>query len=311
MNRASIRRIANAGLLSLGVAALGACASESPTTPQVETPSFGFFPNGVGPILSANSNVPIEAFKVCKEYVGAVGPAVQILVEIDQGNNGSIQHSIPITVANGECWTLWEASDLITDRVTVTETVPSGYAASYVIQTVIDQTLPALAPSAPVAGNSASATIINRGAGLVTGVKVTFTNTFTTTPTGCTLTQGYWKTHAVGKKDAWPVASLTIGGIVYTKAELVAIMQAPTAGNGLLSLVQQLIAAKLNVIEGADDADIADEIAAADAMIDAAGGKIALGPPSSPFIDPATSSSLNNALTAFNEGDAGVPHCGD
>ncbi len=31
---------------------------------------------------------------------------------------------------------------------------------------------------------------------------------------GCTLTQGYWKTHAFGRKDAWPVAGLTIGGIL-------------------------------------------------------------------------------------------------
>jgi len=128
---------------------------------------------------------------------------------------------------------------------------------------------------------------------------------------GCTLTQGYWKTHAFGRKDAWPVAGLTIGGIFYTKAQLVAIMEAPTAGNGLMSLVQQLVAAKLNVIEGASDADIADEIAAADAMIDAAGGAIVIGPPSSPFIAPATSSALNEALTAFNEGNAGVPHCDD
>lgn len=125
---------------------------------------------------------------------------------------------------------------------------------------------------------------------------------------GCTFTQGYWKTHASGKKDAWPVASLEIGGIVYTKAELVAIMEAPTAGNGIMSLVQQLIAAKLNVLSGASDASIATAIADADQMIDDAGGKI-VPPYTSPYLAPSVTSALNDELTDFNEGTTGPGHC--
>jgi len=304
LNHASIRRIANAGLLSLGVAALGACANESPAGPDGEKPSLGFLPAG-GVQLTTNV-LRAEGFKVCKTYSGAVGPSVTVTVDVDQLNDGDVDTSFPVTVANGECWLVWEAGGLVTDEITVTETVPGGYTASFVTQVMNADN--STTTKASVAGNAATETLINSGG--QRGVLVTFTNT-EIVATGCTLTQGYWKTHAEGKKDAWPVATLTIGGIVYTKAELVAIMKAPTAGNGLLSLVQQLIAAKLNVIEGADDSDIADEIADADAMIDAAGGKIALGPPSSPFIDPSTSSALNNALTAFNEGNAGVPHCGE
>jgi len=101
-------------------------------------------------------------------------------------------------------------------------------------------------------------------------------------------------------------------GIVYTKAELIAIMIAPTAGNGLMSLVQQLIAAKLNVLSGAVPTPaIAAAIIAADTLIDNAGGKIVVGPPSSPFLDPSVTSALNDTLTDFNEGVTGPGHCAD
>jgi len=129
----------------------------------------------------------------------------------------------------------------------------------------------------------------------------------------CTFTQGFWKTHGGTKPNipnAWPVASLTIGGIVYTKAELIAIMEAPTAGNGIMSLVQQLIAAKLNVLAGASNASIAQAIIDADKLIDDAGGKI-VPPFTSPFLAPAVTSALNQALTDFNEGITGPGHCAD
>src|SRR4029453_6812058 len=67
----------------------------------------------------------------------------------------------------------------------------------------------------------------------------------------CTLTQGYWKTHndTVCLLDpgsplcvAWPVASLMLGNVSYTQAELLAIFNTPAAGNGLLTLAHQLIA---------------------------------------------------------------------
>src|SRR5688572_23676843 len=60
---------------------------------------------------------------------------------------------------------------------------------------------------------------------------------------GCTLTQGYWKNHP----EAWPVASLELGSVTYSKAQLLSIFRTPVSGNGLVSLAHQLIAAKLNV----------------------------------------------------------------
>jgi hypothetical protein len=63
----------------------------------------------------------------------------------------------------------------------------------------------------------------------------------------CPLSQGYWKNHP----EDWPVDFLVIGGRVYTKAELLTILLMPTQGNATLILMKQLIAAQLNVSNGA------------------------------------------------------------
>jgi len=63
----------------------------------------------------------------------------------------------------------------------------------------------------------------------------------------CPLTQGFWKNHP----SAWPVSSLTIGGVTLTEAQLIKILKtAPKHGNATLILVHQLIAALLNVENG-------------------------------------------------------------
>ena len=63
----------------------------------------------------------------------------------------------------------------------------------------------------------------------------------------CVHSQGYWKNHP----SAWPVSSVRLGNIIYTKTQALAILNQPAGGNGLVSLAHQLIAAKLNVAAGA------------------------------------------------------------
>jgi hypothetical protein len=61
---------------------------------------------------------------------------------------------------------------------------------------------------------------------------------------GCAFfTQGYWKNHP----DAWPLDTLTLGTVTYSKDQLLLILRRPVRGNGLVALAHQLIAAKLNV----------------------------------------------------------------
>ena len=45
---------------------------------------------------------------------------------------------------------------------------------------------------------------------------------------------------------------LTLGTVTYSQAQLLAIFNTPVRGNGLISLAHQLIAAKLNILAGAN-----------------------------------------------------------
>lgn len=109
----------------------------------------------------------------------------------------------------------------------------------------------------------------------------------------CVHSQGYWKNHP-GK---WPVNSLKVGSIIYTKTQLLLIMDQPANGNGLVSLAHQLIAAKLNILAGAvAPAVITNAVNAADAMVSTR----VIPPIGSGFLDPGVTSNLNDVLEQFN-----------
>jgi hypothetical protein len=123
---------------------------------------------------------------------------------------------------------------------------------------------------------------------------------------GCTYTQGYWKNHGgTGPQaNAWPVSSLKLGTVTYTQAQLLS-MFGPVKGNGLISLADQLIAAKLNVANGASDPTIGGIISSADALI----GGLLVPPVGSGYLSPSSTSSLVTALDNWNSGITGPGHC--
>jgi hypothetical protein len=143
-----------------------------------------------------------ELFEVCKDYVGGTGPAVTITVTVDIGSNGGTDATHMISLADGQCQDVWVSST--PDLVTVTETVPTGFTASFVKSVITDSTI-VTNPSA--AGNSASGTTSSgSGSNTLTGTLVIFTNTAEAPPPppeggqGCT--PGYWKqSHHF---DSWP-----------------------------------------------------------------------------------------------------------
>jgi len=307
LNHASLRRIANAGLLSFAVAALGACSEQSPVTPNPGPPSLGSIPGGTG---LATTNVPTaETFKVCKVYSGAVGPDVTVNVEVDVGNNGgAADHDFDVVLGDGDCMSVWSTSGNagVTDLVTVTETGPAGYTVSLVKTTLEDGVS---STGASVASNTTSNTITNPNATGTDGVVVTFTNT-EIVDEGCTLTQGYWKTHTGlgAQADAWPAlagGTMTLGTVAYTKAQLISIFNTPAKGNGLISLAHQLIAANLNILNGASATDISASITAANTLI----GALSVPPVGSGFLAPSATGALTTALAEFNEGVTGPGHC--
>lgn len=128
-------------------------------------------------------------------------------------------------------------------------------------------------------------------------------NGSTTVVNNCTFTQGYWKNHP----ESWPVNSLTLGTVSYTKTELLQILNQPARGNGLLILAHQLIAAKLNILQGANPTPVSGTIAAADAQI----GSLVCPPIGSGNLPPASVNANAQTLDDYNNGTLGVPHCGN
>jgi hypothetical protein len=131
-------------------------------------------------------------------------------------------------------------------------------------------------------------------------------------PVDCTFTQGYWKTHGpagcnpAGGESVWPDLTgqctcnggdgLCLGSTCYSADQLCAILNTSAGGtNQTIALEHQLIAAKLNILKGADGTDAAQCIIDADAAI-AAGTTTGLG-------------SLITCLRDYNEGLTGPGHC--
>jgi hypothetical protein len=131
------------------------------------------------------------------------------------------------------------------------------------------------------------------------------------TETGCTFTQGYWKNHGpVGcasgnNKNKWPVSSLVLGTVTYTDAQLCSIFKRQVAGNGLIALAHQLIAAKLNIANGSSSSTISSTLAAADALI----GGLVVPPVGTGSLSTSATSGLIDKLTKYNEGLLGPGHC--
>jgi hypothetical protein len=125
----------------------------------------------------------------------------------------------------------------------------------------------------------------------------------------CTYTQGYWKNHA----SAWPVTSLSIGGVTYSEQQLLALFNTAPKGDASLILGHQLIAAILNMDNGAvPSATVQQAINNAQAWMTANLGSNT-GLPYGVSAGSAAgqqATALTQSLDDFNSGLAGTPHCG-
>jgi hypothetical protein len=100
-----------------------------------------------------------------------------------------------------------------------------------------------------------------------------------------------------------------LGNVAYTDAQLCAIFDEPAKGNGLVSLAHQLIAAKLNILNGSGSCPaLLADIAAADALI----GNLVVPPVGGGSLASSSTSPLTMQLDKFNNGVyPGCPaHCG-
>jgi hypothetical protein len=118
----------------------------------------------------------------------------------------------------------------------------------------------------------------------------------------CPQPQGYRKNNP----DAWPVNMLTLGNQSYTESQLLIILKTPVGtgpkADASLILADQLIAAKLNVANGADEPDpVPATISDADSLLSGFSGML-------PYhVKPSTTTGqqmVNDAATleSFNKG---------
>lgn len=118
----------------------------------------------------------------------------------------------------------------------------------------------------------------------------------------CPLGQGYWKSHP----ESWPRRSLVLGNPsnpnhTYTQGELLARLQSAVKGDASIILAHQLIAAKLNIFNGANAAPISSVLGQADALLGLFSGKLPYRVnPSTPRGKSMTAAAL--ALENYNSG---------
>jgi hypothetical protein len=83
-------------------------------------------------------------------------------------------------------------------------------------------------------------------------------------PSGAgTGTPGYWKNHP----EAWPVDSIVIGGVDYTKAQAIMWMDGGNGGDKTYTMFMHLVATKLNLLIGTEAGCIAGTVGLADAWL--------------------------------------------
>jgi uncharacterized delta-60 repeat protein len=87
---------------------------------------------------------------------------------------------------------------------------------------------------------------------------------------GCPHSEVFWKKH----NALWPVRSFTLGSQSYSEAELRGILSRPPKGDASILLARELIAAKLNVADGAGSPELIADVASADALLAAYSGKL-------------------------------------
>jgi hypothetical protein len=137
-------------------------------------------------------------------------------------------------------------------------------------------------------------------------------------PEGCSLTQGYWKTHndsfwgGAPTDDTWnligPLAEeevFFLSGQTYFEA-----MWTAPQGNAYYNLARQYIAAVLNGLAGADTSVITTELAAAETLFQTyTPAEIAALKGKNGNALRAEFIALAGTLASYNEGDIGPGHC--
>jgi len=245
-------RIVTSMIAAAAMAATMACSDGS--TPSMVTPSLSSqaaIPQTPGPNPGAPDNERVE---ICKTYVGGAGPSVLFNVSADSNDDGVADATFQVTLAGGECKDIWVSDGPLFNRLTITETVPAGYTASWQLSVKTGTGLGSQTVTGPVVPGNVSTGAISRGGGGA-GSLVVFTNTAIPPPPppglqGCT--PGYWKQDQ--HFDSWtaPYTPNTLFNTVFDNAfpgkTLLQVLE--NGGGGLDALGRHTVAALLSSASG-------------------------------------------------------------
>lgn len=282
----------------VGIAALvGACADTSPVSPPAD--ELATFAAAV----TIPSTGLAQAVWVCKD---APSGSFDFTVS---GSGMNIIQAAPIIDA-GNCTKVADAGG--GNAITVTELPETGYNFSHIIAYYVPLGTNTLVADA---ANPVSTPTITRTFGDLGRVFV-FHNVLPPS-TGCTLTLGYWKTHNEtfpGGAPVDPTWDLLPGGLAEGTTFFLSAMTwyqvfwTPVGGNAYYNLAHQYMAAKLNILAGADPSAVSAAITSAEtlfntytpAQIGVLKGSNSLR---QQFI------ALAGTLGSYNEGLTGPGHC--
>ncbi len=116
-----------------------------------------------------------------------------------------------------------------------------------------------------------------------------------------TGTPGYWKNHP----EAWPVSTITVGGVDYTKAQAIAWL-GKVGKDKTTTMFSSLVPAMLNVLLGNPNSCITSTIVAANAWMATygpVGSNVAASSPAWAIGEP-----LHQQMDAYNNGLLCAPH---
>lgn len=128
---------------------------------------------------------------------------------------------------------------------------------------------------------------------------------------GCTLTQGYWKNHADPARKQFDATWNLIPGaanapFMNSGRSWITVFNTPPAGNAFYNLAHQYMAARLNVLAGAQ-ASPAVQAAIADAT--ALFNSLPASGTTLTSAQTRTARTLSTTLDGYNNGLMGTPHC--
>ena len=116
-----------------------------------------------------------------------------------------------------------------------------------------------------------------------------------------TGTPGYWKNHP----EAWPVSSITVGGVTYTKAQAIAWLE-KVGKDKTTTMFSALVPAMLNVLIGNDGSCVSAAIPAGNAWM-ATYGPVGSNVAASSYAW-SIGQSTQQTLDAYNNGLLCAPH---